>query len=200
MEENINEVEHLNELKDDMVKDENHVLSLIKEKGRELTKIYNEVSKLREATDPREREVAKLEHKILLSKKEIANHERLVKRYQVEVGQLQRDLMGKKTEEEKFLSQAEQKAGPMVEPSGTVLQLNAKIKQIRNSRIGMVDREMLEEVYRELRLQYEDRKCKTNIIEEHLLLMEDMNRARNTNYLLLIRRRYPTLLKGDLPF
>ena len=194
LEENINEVEHLNELKDDMVKDKNHVLSLIKEKGTELAKISNEVSKLREATDPREREVAKLEHKILLSKKEIANQERLVKRYQVEVGQLQRDLMGKKSEEEKFLSHAEQKAGPMVEPSGTVLQLNAKIKQIRDSRIGMVDREMLEEVYRELRLQYEDLKCKTNVIEEHLLLMEDMNRARNTNYL-LIRRMISNIIE-----
>ena len=194
LEVSINEVEHLNELKDDMVKEKNHVLSLIKEKGTELAKISNEVSKLREATDPREREVAKLEHKIFLSKKEIANQERLVKRYQVEVGQLQRDLMGKKSEEEKFLSHAEQKAGPVVEPSGTVLQLNAKIKQIRDSRIGMVDREMLQEEYRELRLQYEDLKCKTNIIEEHLLLMEDMNRARNTNYL-LIRRMISNIIE-----
>ena len=187
LEENICKVAHLNELEDNMVNDKDHVLSLIKEKARKLTTISNEVSMLRQATVPREREVSRLEYKRFLSRKEIANQERLVKRYEAQVAQLQRDLMEKKCEEKKFLSHAMQKAGPEVVPSGTVLQLNAKIKQIRESRVGVVGREIVEEEYRELRLQYVDQKSKIKFIEEHLKLMEDMKRARNTNYLFIRR-------------
>ena len=127
-----------------------------------------------------------------------------MKRYQTEVAQLKRDLKEKEGEEKKFLIQAKQKAGAEMEPSGTVMQLNAKIKQIRETKKKtskvVADREKLLEEYRELKEQYETQKRKITNIEEHVKMMEDMNTARNDNYLFIrktisniIQRRFAML-------
>ena len=88
------------------------------------------------------------------------------------------------------MSSAKQKAGSdYVEPSGTVMQLNAKIKQIRETKKKsskiVADLEKLLEEYRGLKDQYETQKKKITNIEEHVKLMEEMNTARDDNYLFI---------------
>ena len=123
------EFDHLCELQDSKLHDKVHVINLIKEKGAVFAKKSKIVAKLREATNPIEREISKIEGQISSKKKEISNQEKVEKRYQMEVAPLKRDLQEKESEENKFLIQAKQKAGAEMEPSGTVMQLNAKIKQ-----------------------------------------------------------------------
>lgn len=204
LEEKSGEFDHLCELQDNKLNDKDHVINLIKEKGAVFAKKAKIVAKLREATNPIEREISKIEGQISSKKKEISNQEKVVKRYQTEVAQLKRDLKEKEGEEKKFLIQAKQKAGAEMEPSGTVMQLNAKIKQIRETKKKtskvVADREKLLEEYRELKEQYETQKRKITNIEEHVKMMEDMNTARNDNYLFIrktisniIQRRFAML-------
>jgi len=204
LEEKSNEFDHLCELQDNKLNDRDLVVNLIKEKGVEFNKKSKQVAKLREATNPIEREISKIEGQISSKKKEISNQEKVVKRYQNEVAQLKRDLREKEIEEKKFVSKAKQSAGQEIEPSGTVMQLNAKIKQIRDTKKKtdrvVADKEALLEEYRELKDQYEVQRSKISNIEEHVKLMEDMNTARNDNYLFIrktisniIQRRFAML-------
>jgi len=199
------EYDHLCELQDTKLNEKDKVGNLIKEKGAVFAKKSKIVAKMREATNPIEREISKIEGQISSKKKEISNQEKVVKRYQTEVAQLKRDLKEKEMEEKKFLGQAKLKAGSdYVEPSGTVMQLNAKIKQIRETKKKsskvVADREKLLEEYRELKDQYETQKRKITNIEEHVKMMEEMNTARNDNYLFIrktisniIQRRFAML-------
>ena len=64
----------------------------------------------------------------------------------------------------------------------------------------VADKEALLEEYRELKDQYEVQRSKISNIEEHVKLMEDMNTARNDNYLFIrktisniIQRRFAML-------
>ena len=204
VEEKSNEFDHLCELQDKKLNDRDQVANLLKEKGIEFTKKSKQVAKLREATNPIEREISKIEGQISSKKKEITNQEKVVKRYQNEVALLKRELRDKETEEKKFVNKAKQTAGPEIEPSGTVMQLNAKIKQIRDAKKKsdkvVADREKLLEEYRELKDQYESQKNKISNIEDHVKIMEDMNTARNDNYLFIrktisniIQRRFAML-------
>jgi len=205
LEEKNSEYDHLCELQDSKQNEKDKVGFLIKEKGAVFNKKSKIVAKLREATNPIEREISKIEGQISSKKKEISNQEKVVKRYQTEVAQLKRDLKEKEIEEKKFLSSAKQKAGSeYVEPSGTVMQLNAKIKQIRETKKKsskiVADREKLLEEYRGLKDQYETQKKKITNIEEHVKMMEEMNTARNDNYLFIrktisniIQRRFAML-------
>merc|ERR1712096_585759 len=95
-----------------------------------------------------------------------------------------RDLKIKETHGEQFLIKAEQKScSEYVKPSGTVLQLNAKLKLIREARMKsskvVAEREMLLLEYKELKTHYDAQKRKLDTIEEHVKLMEDMNQARS---------------------
>lgn len=204
LEEKSNEFDHLCELQDNKLNDRDLVVNLIKEKGVEFNKKSKQVAKLREATNPIEREISKIEGQISSKKKEISNQEKVVKRYQNEVAQLKRDLREKEIEEKRFVSKAKQSAGQEIEPSGTVMQLNAKIKQIRDTKKKtdrvVADKEALLEEYRELKDQYEVQRSKISNIEEHVKLMEEMNTARNDNYLFIrktisniIQRRFAML-------
>jgi len=205
LEEKKSEYDHLCELQDSKLNERDKVGFLIKEKGAVFAKKSKIVAKLREATNPIEREISKIEGQISSKKKEISNQEKVVKRYQTEVAQLKRDLKEKEVEEKKFLSSAKLKAGSeFVEPSGTVMQLNAKIKQIRETKKKsskvVADREKLLEEYRGLKDQYETQKKKITNIEEHVKMMEEMNTARNDNYLFIrktisniIQRRFAML-------
>eukprot|EP00092_Neocalanus_flemingeri_P012357 GFUD01013323.1.p1 GENE.GFUD01013323.1~~GFUD01013323.1.p1 ORF type:complete len:1085 (-),score=369.84 GFUD01013323.1:206-3460(-) len=199
------EYDHLCELQDTKLNEKDKVGNLIKEKGSVFARKSKVVAKLRESTNPIEREISKIEGQISSKKKEISNQEKVVKRYQNEVAQLKRELKEKEGEEKRFLGQAKQKAGSeYVEPSGTVMQLNAKIKQIRETKKKsskvVADREKLLEEYRVLKEQYETQKRKIANIEDHVKMMEDMNTARNDNYLFIrktisniIQRRFAML-------
>jgi len=204
LEEKSNEFDHLCELQDAKLNDKDTVGNLIKEKGVEFSKKSKQVAKLREATNPIEREISKIEGQISSKKKEISNQEKVVKRYQNEIAQYKKDLKDKEIDEKKFVSKAKQSAGPEIEPSGTVMQLNAKIKQIRDTKKKsdkvVADREALLEEYRQLKEQYEAQRKKISNIEEHVKAMEDMNTARNDNYLFIrktisniIQRRFAML-------
>jgi len=205
LEEKEKEYDHLCELQDEKLNERDHVGNLIKEKGLVFAKKSKVVAKLREATNPIEREISKIEGQISSKKKEISNQEKVVKRYQTEVAQLKKELKEKEIEEKKFSQQAKQKAGSeYIEPSGTVMQLNAKIKQIRETKKKsnkvIADREVLLDEYRQLKDQYETQKKKITNIEEHVKTMEEMNTARNDNYLFIrktisniIQRRFAML-------
>jgi len=204
LEEKSNEFDHLCELQAAKLNDKDSVGKLIKEKGVEFSMKSKHVAKLREASNPIEREITKIEGQISSKKKEILNQEKVVKRYRNEVAQLKTELEEKEIEEKKFVSKAKQSAGPEIEPSGTVMQLNAKIKQImdtkKKSNKVVADREALLEEYRELRDQYELLGSKISNIEEHVKVMEDMNMARYYNHLFIrktisnmIRRRFAML-------
>ena len=85
-----------------------------------------------------------------------------------------------------------------------MMQLNAKIMRIwdKKKKLDKVvaDREFLLDEYRKLKDQYEMQRSKTSNIEEHAKVMEDMNTARNKNYLFIrgtishiIQRRFAIL-------
>merc|ERR1719357_433365 len=204
IEEKNNEYDHLCELQDGKLAEKDQVVNLIKEKGTVFAKKSKIIAKLREASNPIEREITKIEGQITSKKKEISNQEKVVKRYQTEVAQLKKDLKEKENDGKKFLSHAKQKGGQEVEPSGTVMQLNAKIKQIKETKKKtdkvLFDREKLLQEYKEIKDQYETQKLKITNIEDHVKMMEEMNTARNDNYLFIrktisniIQRRFAML-------
>merc|ERR1711915_217093 len=92
------------------------------------------MGKKRDSLEPLLNEAKNTEHQISSKKKEIQNQEKVVKRYQNEVASLKKELNDKQDKGKKIRSNAQKIAGAYVKPNGTVHQLNAKIKQIRESR------------------------------------------------------------------
>jgi len=144
--------------------------------------------KLREALTPIEREISRTDDQITLRKKEISNQEKMLKKLKAEVNQLKRDLLEQKSKEEKFVNKAKQKSWAEMNPSGTALQLNAKIRRIREEKganMMYADREKLFVEYKELKDDYDLQMRKVKNIEEHVAIMEGMNTARIANYMFI---------------
>merc|ERR1719186_370445 len=187
LEEKKEEYDNMFKLHETQLKERVKMDNKMKEAVLDLAKQSEIVAKLREATNPIEREISITELQIASKKKEISNQEKVVKRYQKEVELWKRDLKIKETHGEQFLIQAEQKScSEYVKPSGTVLQLNAKLKLIRDARMKsskvMAEREKLLLEYKELKTHYDMQKRKVATIEEHVKLMEDMNQAKSKNF------------------
>ena len=79
LKEKSNRFDHLCKLQDNKLNDKATIENLIRDKGIEFTKKYKQVAKLREATNPIEREISKMEGQISSKKKEISNQEKVVK-------------------------------------------------------------------------------------------------------------------------
>jgi len=180
--------EELSELHIGKLVERDNVDNIIKKKMVVLKKKYQYVVKLREALSPLEREISRTEDQISLRKREISKQEKLLKRLKTEVNQLKRDCMEQRRKEEEFLKKAKEKSWTEVAPSGTVLQLNAKIRQIRETKRAnplYADKENLLDEFKELKDDFELQRRKVAKIEEHMAMMVGMNTARITNYMFI---------------
>jgi len=207
LEEKSTELDRLTELRDEVFNEKDEIQNLYKAKSKEYVIKAKEVSGLRETLLPIEKEISKIEGQISSKKKEITNQEKVVKRYQNEVGILKKEQHDKKTEEKKFRTHANRQcSNEYVQPTGSVMQLNAKIKQIRESKkktgnvVVKEEKDRLVTEYRTLKEQYKTQNQKITSIDEHLKLMEEMDQHRHNNLLFIrstitnmVHRRFASL-------
>jgi len=151
-------------------------------------------------------EVKNTEHQISSKKKEIQNQEKVVKRYQNEVASLKKELNDKQDKGKKIRSNAQKIAGAYVKPNGTVHQLNAKIKQIRESRKKsgndrlLGEKDVLFKDYKAVKDQYSGLETKIQMLNKNVDFMEQMDQNRQNNFLFIrdtitkiVQRRFAML-------
>ena len=175
------------------VSEKDQVADQIKEKSKIFNSKTKELSELRASSNPIEREISKIEGLISSKKKEIANFEKTVKGYQKTIAECKKELKDNEVEVKKVKKVAmERTKNKELKPSQSVIQLNAKIKQLREvkkKQQGAAEaqrqKDIVSEEYRKKREQYVTHKGKMEALETMLKDMEGMNERRSANYLFI---------------
>ena len=159
----------------------------IKVKIQEYNSKLKEVSKLRQVTASMESEKSKIEGTISVKRKEISNHENMEKRFQDEINYMNVKLTQLQKEEKKYREKSLELNTPEdLIPSGTALQLDCKLRNIRSKRLslaGVDNPEYLEKQLIDLHQNYESQKKRKKTIEDYISKLEHMSKDRQTNYL-----------------
>ena len=174
------------------VSERDQIGTQIKEKSKLLNEKTKEISELRASSNPIEREISKIEGLISSKKKEITNLEKVVKGYQKAIADAKKEMKDNEADGKKYKKAAlERTNGKVLNPTSTVIQLNAKIKQLRElkkkqgSGEAQKEKEIILEEYRKKKEQYLTQKTKVGSLEEMVKDMEKMNERRSANYLFI---------------
>ena len=174
------------------VSERDEIGTQIKEKSKLLNEKTKEISELRASSNPIEREISKIEGLISSKKKEITNLEKVVKGYQKAIADAKKEMKENEADGKKYKKAAlERTNGKVLNPTSTVIQLNAKIKQLRElkkkqgSGEAQKEKEIILEEYRKKKEQYLTQKTKVGSLEDMVKDMEKMNERRSANYLFI---------------
>jgi len=164
----------------------------IKEKSKQFNEKTKEVSELRATSNPIEREISKIEGQISSKKKEIANLEKVMKGYQKAILDAKKEQKENEAEGKKYKTAAKQRTGGKeLTPSATVIQLNAKIKQLRELKKkqgtdeAQKEKDIVLDEFRKKKEQFETQRSKMSGLENMVKEMEGMNERRSANYLFI---------------
>merc|ERR1712129_31247 len=164
----------------------------IKEKSKQFNEKTKEVSELRATSNPIEREISKIEGQISSKKKEIANLEKVMKGYQKAILDAKKEQKENEAEGKKYKTAAKQRTGGKeLPPSATVIQLNAKIKQLRELKKkqgtdeAKKEKDIVLDEFRKKKEQFETQRSKMSGLENMVKEMEGMNERRSANYLFI---------------
>jgi chromosome segregation ATPase len=174
------------------VSERDQITNQIKEKSKIFNQKTKHVSELRATSNPIEREISKIEGQISSKKKEVTNLEKVVKAYQKAIQDFKKELKDNEVEAKKYRKAAEQRTkGEVLNPKQSVIQLNAKIKQLRElkkkqgTQEALREKEIVLEEFRKKKEQYETQKEKMTSLEQMVSDMEGMNERRSANYLFI---------------
>ena len=174
------------------VKERDQITNQIKEKSKLFNEKTKEISELRASGNPIEREISKIDGLISSKKKEITNLEKVVKGYQKTIDECKKESKDKEKEGKNYRKVAEEKTGGKeLNPTQTVIQLNAKIKQLRELKTkqgtqeAQRQKDVVLEEFRKKKEQYETQRGKVATLEGMVKEMEGMNERRSANYLFI---------------
>ena len=145
------------------------------------------VNVARNLTVPLETELNKLEGELARVKKNIQNHEKILKRWQNEIAGLKSKISELKKEERGIRKKAADIGAPKdLKPSGTTKQLSSKIQNIKRKcaeKSGIDYEAALEEelLQHKKRIDCESKKLEDS--QNYIKQLDTMNSDRNTNYL-----------------
>jgi len=174
------------------VSERDQIGNQIKEKSKIFNEKTKEISELRASSNPIEREISKIEGLISSKKKEITNLEKVVKGYQKAIADAKKEVKENEVDGKKYKKAAlERTSGKVLNPTSTVIQLNAKIKQLRElkkkqgSGEAQKEKDIILDEFRKRKEQYETQKNKVASLENMVKDMERMNEKRSANYLFI---------------
>ena len=193
----------LDVLEDDLdktVNERDEIANQINEKNKLFDEKSKEISELRASGNPIEIEISKIDGLLSSKKKEITIMEKVVEGYETILENCKKELKDKEREGEDYRNIAEEKTGGKnLNPTQTVCQLNAKIKQLRESKTKQetqetqTQKDVVLEEFKKKKSQYEMQRVKVDTLEGMVKEMEGMNERRRINYL-FIRKKISNII------
>ena len=195
-EEKIQEILSQRDLQSDLIKENEE---LMKSNKREL-------NQLKTATNPLQKKLRETENVINLKTKEILNQEKLIKKLNTELQELNQSLKTTREEEKQFLEAGKKySGGKELFPDKTVRQLDAKVRQLKKkieSQNADCDQEQFIEEFKALKENYVKRKKDIEQLDNLLKTIGKMNDERLDNFICIrniisnnVRRRFNLMIK-----
>jgi len=171
--------------KEAVVTESRQLLNIIKETQNKISEKGREVAELKASGDATnlERDIDKQNANSSSLSRQIANQEKCVRKYRSDLHAIEQKLKGAREEEKQTVKNAKGLTnGVEVTPSGTIQQINAKIKQIQGTKkdAGVLgrDRVTLEKEYIAIKERFMASKRQCEMLRSHLNSLDEMNHER----------------------